>query len=133
MTTERWIRFESKQNIASNKYVLESAISDKDTNLLIRINPINAAPLVIINFPSRVVSYRQYNANFKQKISNALRSNCHGLDAWPIFLVENSNYVEEVKRETIGNVYKDTELFHFIVITTNVFLEAVTFSSPKFM
>lgn len=127
---EKWIRWEPTVKLTEKYY--SQAIYD--TPLIFEIHLIgDSKQKVIVSFPTLVAAYRSTNDSFVYDTLEYL-DNHYGsafYAGWTFFKVENSEYLEWIKKQSVGT-FDIYNLQHFCIFTVNAMIDVIASGEPLF-
>ena len=130
MKLKKWI---PKEKIYS-ELIAKSCVV-RETELLLTLKKIEGGNTVFIKFEEGFFAFRETEEDCIEKSLNQFDSLFRGSnpmfkEAWYLFTVENSEYVNRLKESALG-FYDSEEITHYVIIAYDVVLEVLASSAPN--
>jgi hypothetical protein len=126
---EKWIKYSSK-SIYSEVYDIDrlTDINDKLSIYLLSED----RKITTIIFDGGVDSYRKSDETARVATISRICHNANDdffFSQWPVYLVENSQYIHWLRKESCG-IYDNISYKHYAIVTSNNLIEIVSRFEP---
>lgn len=126
MIFEQWEKYKPVAVLEKN-YIIES-ISNSSGNYLDTVvlsSTSTNTDKIIIDFKTRILSFRRFNAQGKDQRLLELRTRGSLSQEGLFFLVNNSPYAKEIEQNSLA-IFTADQLLHIAIVADNWLLEVIT-------